>query len=375
MKASVSADGRWAIVGGRGRVQLVELAGGREDTKRLLGGLESVSDAVFLPDGRIARLGRRGSERGWFLPAGEALQLSPLPDDAVPQWFADGRLVAFYRAREPQAGLFVGTLQDYKQHPLGGPVTGLAWSPWGGAVYALVYQPDGLSSLVRVIRASGKVEIIARDLDAPFRLNSIGVSANGKQLYVALAGTDVPDPKSRHHPEADRDLDLYEVDAASGNLRPVVQTATDEFGPMVVQGYLYWTQNDINQSVVVFLRPAANLGSPSNTPSCRTGVETESSSPSPSAAGGWRIGRSIWMRRWSALILRVRLFPSRLRLWSATTRTSRPTGRLTVAGWPITRTVPPRRCRRMGAREAPTTSTCGVPARRWRRKFESAISG
>ncbi|HSC77602.1 MAG TPA: hypothetical protein VLB32_03470, partial [Candidatus Acidoferrales bacterium] len=120
MKASVSADGRWAIVGGRGRVQLVELATDREDTKRLLGSLESVSDAVFLPDGRIARLGRRGSERGWFLPAGEALQLSPLPDDAVPQWSADGTQVAFYRAREPEAGLFVGTLQEHKQYPLGG---------------------------------------------------------------------------------------------------------------------------------------------------------------------------------------------------------------------------------------------------------------
>ncbi len=255
MKASMSADGRWAIVGGRGRVQLVELATGRESPSRLLGGLESVSDVVFLPDGRIARLGRRGSERGWFLPAGEALRLSPLPDDAVPQWAVDGTRVAFYRAREPQAGLFVGTLQEYKQYPLGGPVTGLAWSRWGGAVYALIYQPDGLSSLVRLILVSGAVETIARNLDAPFRLNSIGVAPDGKHLYIALAGAGVADPEARHQPEADRDLDIYEIDATSGALRPKVQTPADEFGPVVVKDSLYWTQNDNSESVVVV--PAA----------------------------------------------------------------------------------------------------------------------
>jgi len=255
MKASVSPDGRRAILSGRGWVQLVELGAGHEDPEGLLGGLESVSDAVFTPEGQLARLGRRGSERGWFLPAGEALRLSALPDDAVPRWSSDGSLVAFYRVREPQAGLFVGTLQDHKQYQLGGSVTGLAWSPWGGAIYALVYQPDGLSSLVRLIRASGQVETIARDLDAPFRLNSIGVAPNGKRLYVALAGAGAPDPKARHQPDADRDLDVYEVDATTGDLRPKVQTPADEFGPVVVNGFLYWTQNGIDESVV--LVPAA----------------------------------------------------------------------------------------------------------------------
>jgi len=251
MKASLSADGRRAILGGRGWVHLVDLATGREDAEGLLGGLESVSDAVFLPDGQIARLGRRGGERGWFLSAGEALRLSPLPDDAVPQWSDDGSLVAFYRAREPQAGLFVGTVQDHKQYQLSGSVTGLAWSPWGGAIYALVNQSDGLSSLVRLVRASGQVEAIARNLDAPFRLNSIGVAPDGKHLYVALAGAGVPDPKVRHQPDADRDLDIYEMDATSGALRRKVQTPADEFGPVVVNRFLYWTQNGIDESVVL----------------------------------------------------------------------------------------------------------------------------
>lgn len=251
MKASVSPDGRWAILSGRSWVHLANLTTGREEPQRLLGGLEGVFDAEFTSGGQLARRGRRGSERGWFLSAGKELRLSPLPDDAVPQWSPDGKRVVFYRAREPQAGLFVGTPQEYKQHPLDGSVTGLAWSPWGGAVYALVNQPDGLSSLVRVLRASGKVETVAQNLDAPFRLNSIGVAPNGKRLYLALAGAGAPDPEIRHQPEADRDLDIYEVDAATGDLRPVVQTPADEFGPVVVNGFLYWTQNEINESVAL----------------------------------------------------------------------------------------------------------------------------
>ena len=251
MKAAVSPDGHWAVLSGRGWIQLVELATGREDPKRLLGGLDSVFDAVFTPDGQIARLGERGGKLGWFLPAGEELRLSPLPDDAVPQWSPDGAHMAFYRAREPQAGLFVGTLGDFKKHTLSGSLTGMAWSPDGRAVYALVYQPDGLSSLVRFVRESGQVETIARDLDAPFRLNSIGVSPGGSHLYVALAGARVPDPQARHQPDADRDLDIYEIDAANGDLRTKVQTPADEFGPAVVNGFLYWTQNNINESVVL----------------------------------------------------------------------------------------------------------------------------
>jgi len=287
MKASVSPDGRWAILSGRAWVHLADLTNGREEPQRLLGGLERVFDAEFTSDGQIARRGRRGRERGWFLPAGEELRLSPLPDDAVLQWSPDGKGVAFYRAREPQAGLFVGTLQEHKQHPLGGSVTGLAWSPWGGAVYALVYQPDGLSSLVRFLRASGKVETVARNLDAPFRLNSIGVAPDGKHLYLALAGAGVPDPEARHQPDADRDLDIYEVDAVTGDLRPVVQTPADEFGPVVVNGFLYWTQNEINESVV--LVPAAGGKARLAIPNAQLPYWSRDAKQLAFTYGGWRL--------------------------------------------------------------------------------------
>ncbi|MGH9812829.1 MAG: TolB family protein, partial [Candidatus Acidiferrales bacterium] len=287
MKASVSPDGRWAILSGRSWVHLANLTTAREEPQRLLGGLERVFDAEYASNGQLARRGLRGRERGWFLPAGEELRLSPLPDDAAPQWSPDGKQVAFYRAREPQAGLFVGTLEEYKQHPLGGSVTGLAWSPWGGAVYALVYQPDGLSSLVRLVLASGEVETVARNLDAPFRLNSIGVAADGKHLYLALAGVGAPDPEARHQPDADRDLDIYEIDATTGELRPRIQTPADEFGPVVVKGSLYWTQNEIKESVV--LVPAAGGKARLAIPNAQLPYWSRDAKQLAFTYGGWRL--------------------------------------------------------------------------------------
>ena len=55
MKASVSPDGRWAILSGRAWVHLADLTNGREEPQRLLGGLERVFDAEFTSDGQIAR--------------------------------------------------------------------------------------------------------------------------------------------------------------------------------------------------------------------------------------------------------------------------------------------------------------------------------
>ncbi len=41
------------------------------------------------------------------------------------------------------------------------------------------------------------------------------------------------------------------MDATSGALRVKVQTPADEFGPVVVDGFLYWTQNSIDHSVAL----------------------------------------------------------------------------------------------------------------------------
>jgi hypothetical protein len=250
-KASVSRDGKWALYGtGRG-VKLIELNTGREEYQRLIRGLDEVSDAVFCQGDQLARLGRRGKESGWFLPGTAEPRLSSLPPDAVPMWSPDGVHVAWYHAREPAKGLFIDPSREQKPFELGGRVTGLVWSADGGVVYALVWGPDGVSSLAHIHLASGKVETIVRKLDTAPSSNSLGLSPDGKHVYVALASAASPRNELRHQPQADRDLNLYEVNLDDGARRPKIQApaVTDDFAPTVAGGYLYWTRNNIRNSI------------------------------------------------------------------------------------------------------------------------------
>jgi len=249
--ASVSQDGKWALYGSGRGIKLIELNTGRGDYQRLNGGLEEVSNAVFYKGDQLARLGRRGKESGWFLPGTAELRPSALPPDAVPTWSPDGIHVAWYDAREPAKGLFVDPSHEQKPVQLGGSVTGLVWSADGSVVYALVWGPEGVSSLARIHWASGKIETIARDLDAAPFSNSLGLAPDGKHVYVALAGTEPPRNELRHQPQARRNLSLYEVDLSNGVRRPKIQAMTDDFAPTVAGGYLYWTRNDLRNSIVV----------------------------------------------------------------------------------------------------------------------------
>lgn len=251
ISARVSSDGKWAIWGRPGRIRLINLETGREEPERLLGGLERVWHAVFHPNGQLVRLGERGTERGWFLPDKDGLRLTPLPQSVSLQWSPDGVHLAFTLLWQEEKGLFVGTTQEQKQYGLGGRVTGFVWSPDSQAIFALVCDANGVSSLVRLTRESGGVETIARNLDAAPSWSAIAISPDGKRLYVPLASLAVPDNEARHDPEAGRDLDIYEIDLATGARRAVVQTPLDDFWPRVANGYLYWTQNHSQKSVVV----------------------------------------------------------------------------------------------------------------------------
>jgi len=284
--ARVAPDGRRAIYGSRGRVKIIDLASGREDSSRA-GGLEVVFDAAFLPDGGIAFRGRRGREEGWFLAAAGGLRLSPLPPDAVPQWSPDRSAVAFYRRGQPEAGLFLGDPSSPRQYPSSGRVTGLVWAPDGESVYAVVCDERGASSIVQVPRGKGEAAVVARDLDAPPRESPIAISADGKRIYIALASAGPPDSEARHRPDADRDLDVYELALEGATRRVVVEHRADDFSPSVSGNYLYWTRAEVRESVVVF--PAA--GGPAK----EVIPEAEGPSWGPGGKqigftfGGWRI--------------------------------------------------------------------------------------
>ena len=92
----VSRDRSSALFGARFGFRLIDLGTGRVDRDRYLGSMDRVTKATFLRDGRLARLGIRGGEEGWFAEGADTLVLSHVPLDADPRWSPDGSLVAYY---------------------------------------------------------------------------------------------------------------------------------------------------------------------------------------------------------------------------------------------------------------------------------------
>jgi tricorn protease-like protein len=67
---------------------------------------------------------------------------------------------------------------------------------------------------------------------------------------VALASAGTPLPEERHDPRADRDLDIYELDLATGARRVVASTMGDDTNPLLTGGSLYWTSTRVEASAV-----------------------------------------------------------------------------------------------------------------------------
>jgi hypothetical protein len=112
-------------------------------------------------------------------------------------------------------------------------IRSFVWSPDGRLFYATAWHEDGLTSLVRINPETGSIETLAKDLDAFRRFKSLGTSADGRRLYVALASAAAPVAEARHQPDADRDLDIYELEPATGARRVAVQAPGDDFAPSV----------------------------------------------------------------------------------------------------------------------------------------------
>jgi Tol biopolymer transport system component len=210
-----------------------------------------VSFAVFRGEAELVRLGRQGEQRGWFAQEGGGQRLLTLPADAIPQWSPRDERVAFRRSGV--AALFVGSVDSPTRHDIAGRITGLTWSADGQAVYVTVWDDSqGVSALLRLADGSPQLQPVAQGLDAqPFE-SVLASSPDGRRVYLALASPgDQPPGAARHQPDADRDLDIYEIDVANGARRPVVQGPGDDFAPVVAGGRLHWTHNDIHESVVV----------------------------------------------------------------------------------------------------------------------------
>jgi len=251
--AQISSDGKRALYHSfRRGIKLINLETGREEAKQLAADMDRVFNATFYMGNQLARLGKRGGQQGWFLPGPNGPRLFSLPQDAMPQWSPDGSAVAYcFQFEQADKGLFLSDAQRQKQYSLEGSITGFVWSPDGRLIYTMVWHEDGLTSLVRINRETGRIETLAKDLDATFWLGDLSISGDGRRLYVALASSAAPVAEKRHQPDADRDLDIYELELVTGARRVVVQAPGDDFAPSVADGFLYWTHNDIYDSVAV----------------------------------------------------------------------------------------------------------------------------
>lgn len=243
----VSPDGAVALYRGWfSAPRFVDLPQGLEDAARLGEELDEISWAVFDDNGRVIRQGRQGEKRGWFLDGEGGDRALDLPADGLPRWSPDGSAIACELGRE----LKIGTPDNLRSVSFDGHVVGIAWAPDSAVLYALIFDPDGSSCILRVWK-NGRTEPVRCGLDASWSSGRLAVSPDGRFVYVALVSDAAPDKESRHRPDADRDTDIYALELATGELRAVVTEPGDDFYPVRIGEYLYWTHNEFREEIVV----------------------------------------------------------------------------------------------------------------------------
>ena len=253
-RINLSLDGQWALFTLFGRdPRLFTLTTGREDSDTLNAGMDHVRSAGFCGSKGIVRAGDRGSDTRWYLADVENKQVSAIPVDATFQCSVDSTEIAYYRASEPEDGLYVGQLGSgrLRNFQVSGKITALAFSPDGNYLYVLAFQPTGESSLVRIGTHTMASRTIVANLDASPIPGSMAISPDGRSVYLALASPGAPKNAERHKPEGDRWLKIYRLELATGARKPVIESARqDNFGPEIVGNYLYWKRNLYFDSIV-----------------------------------------------------------------------------------------------------------------------------
>lgn len=181
------------------------------------------------------------------LPQNITLRASP--DGKQIAYFTSG---VYYVARPEGRILHVGESAPLREIDLGEPITGAEWLPNSTQIVALLHNPEtGLSKIVKLEVATGVVQVLAGHLDGAASPSSIGVSGDGKTVYLSLVGTTAPVDRDRHKPYAKRDLDIFAFDLTRHSFTRVVASPFDDFSPTVVNGVLYWTTGDAHTDAVV----------------------------------------------------------------------------------------------------------------------------
>ena len=256
--ATISPDGRRAalLIRWPESIRFIDLQSGTVVHAPPLPAVDSVRAVVFTNTGAAVVRGWRAGQWGWYVREAAGARRLDIPGDADPRWSKDGqvayvRRVPHFGRSLPDTVVYARTSDGWRAFPLSGRVIGLTFLPGDSALLALGSNRIGVSTLYRVNLRSGDVAFVAGDLDADPIWSPIAVDATGRRAYVALSALTAARPEARHVATADRDLDIYEIDLASGARRVVVATAAEEHGPVVLGNRLYWTRTESEMSVAV----------------------------------------------------------------------------------------------------------------------------
>lgn len=248
---SATPDGQRVVFEARGTAQLIDARYGALPMERWAG-VDAVTGVTIRPTGDVAVRGQRGDSVVWVDRDGSgSLRTIDISPTARPVWGDDGSSVAYQEVTGSQWMLHIVRRGSRRAVPLPVRASAIAWYPDASAVLVMLPDRDGTSALYRMDISRGALELLVRALDAPATPTSIAISRDGRDAYVALASATTPMPDERHMPYADRDLDIYAVDLATGARRVIASTPGDDAFPFRAGGVLYWTATRTDASVVV----------------------------------------------------------------------------------------------------------------------------
>jgi len=218
--------------------------------------------ALVAPDGSVAFYGTATRRLPIDLATGTELsETTAVRPDPLRAVAPGGRIVAVMDAANRAGGIEI----DGVRRAVPGAMLGAQWTPDGTTLVTLTRAADDTLTL-GTIDASGAFRAVAGGLDGDVFPAQFAVTPDGRGVLMSLVGPETPAPAQRHLPLADRDLDLWRVDLASGEATPVVRQPGDDIAPQIVHGRLLWTHAEVATSVVVLPvdggepRPVASPG-------------------------------------------------------------------------------------------------------------------
>jgi Tol biopolymer transport system component len=253
-RMQIAGDGAFAafaLLGGGRSLQFVPLNASTQKEPENVRGFEPPIEAVMNCGPGFAFKGKRGTERGWFIPNGSALNLSSAPPQARLKCSANLAGIAYYLSGGSSTNVFLTVNGKTEEHKITGRITGAAFSPDGSAFYALAFSPDERSVLYRITPGNTDAHIIADNIDAsPFE-TGIAVSPDGRSVFIPLASSEAPLNADRHIPRLSRWLKIYRLDVSNGARHVVTESNNDNVDPTVVNGALYWNRIKLRQQIVI----------------------------------------------------------------------------------------------------------------------------